>query len=207
MAPESSECPCACKTVDLMHLLTSETVEERERWWTRNRIPLAAGTRILFGLIWIVDGAMKFVLMVPSDVTGLVPGAGQGQPDWLAPWFNFWSGVLSANPSLFLCGIGALELAVGLFLVIGFMRKTVHVGGIAFSLMIWAVDEGFGGPYGPGSTDIGAVVMYAVIFVALMVVDSFAVPGRDSVNLWIERRLPSWRHLAESGRAVQAKAP
>ncbi len=51
--------------------------EEVKGWWS-NRSPLGAVLRVLFGLIWVVDGAMKFALIVPADVTNLVQGAGQG---------------------------------------------------------------------------------------------------------------------------------
>ncbi len=181
---------------------TNATNESRtfNGWWRNNTVRLEMGLRVLFGLIWIIDGVMKFALMVPSDVPDLVQGAGQGQPDWLGPWFNFWSGVVSANPSVFLYGIGALELAVGLALVFGFMRKTAYVGGIALSLMIWAVDEGFGGAYGPGSTDIGAAVMYAVIFLALMILSASHGPTPYSVDARIERRFRAWFKVAEFGR-------
>ncbi len=185
---------------------TNEGNQERRGWWAENRARLGAALRVLFGLIWVIDGAMKFVFMVPSDVTDLIARAGQGQPDWLAPWFNYWSGVVSANPSFWLYGIGALELVVGIFLVIGLLRKPVYVGGIALSLMIWAVDEGFGGAYGAGSTDIGAAVMYAVIFFALLVVDAFPGPSRYSLDAWVERRFPAWHWLAETGRGVEMKA-
>ncbi len=46
-------------------------------------------------------------------------------------------------------------------------------GGILLSLMIWSIVEGFGGPYGPGSTDVGAAIMYAFIFVAIIIVESY----------------------------------
>ena len=35
------------------------------------------------------------------------------------------------------------------------------------SLVIWSTAEGFGGPYAPGSTDIGAAIIYLVVFLAL----------------------------------------
>lgn len=187
-------------------MTSQETDKEPDGWWTKNRTQMDAALRVLFGMMWIIDGAMKFALVSSSDAPDLVQGAGQGQPAWLAQWFNFWSGVVSANPSLFLYGIGALELVVGIFLVVGFTRRTVYVGGIALSLMIWAVDEGFGGAYGPGSTDTGAAVVYAVVFFALLVIDAFGGPSPYSVDAWVERRLSSWRRQAETARPVPRDA-
>ncbi len=118
--------------------------------------------------------------MAPSDVTDLVQGAGQGQPDWLSGWFNFWNGFVSANPTGVLYMVGILELLLGLALIFGLLRRISYVGGMLLSFFIWAVDEGFGGPYGAGSTDIGAAIIYVFVFFALLIIDS---SGRDSYSL------------------------
>ena len=115
--------------------------------------------RIAFGIVWVIDGLMKFVWLQPFDVIDLVQGAGQGQPGWLQPWYNFWIVSVTSAPAAFLYGIGTIELALGFALVIGLLRKTAYLGGIILSLMIWSIDEGFGGPYGLGATDIGAAIM------------------------------------------------
>src|SRR5215472_17636840 len=155
--------------------------------------------RIAFGIVWLVDGALKFVWLQPSDVVTLVQRASQGQPAWLHPWYNFWIASLTSTPAAFLHGIGLIELALGLALVIGFLRKTVYLGGIILSLMIWSTVEGFGGPYGSGSTstDIGAAIMYAFIFVAIIVVERSSNYSRYSLDALIERKLNGWKHVAE----------
>ena len=135
----------------------------------------------------------------PSNVVKLIHDASQGQPAWLHPWYNFWTVSLTSTPAAFLHGIGLIELALGLALVIGFLRKTVYLGGIILSLMIWSTVEGFGGPYGSGSTstDIGAAIMYAFIFVAIIVVERSSNYSRYSLDALIERKLNGWKHLAE----------
>jgi hypothetical protein len=65
------------------------------------------------------------------------------------------------------------------------------------SLMIWSIVEGFGGPYGPGSTDVGAAIMYAFIFVAIIIVERSSNYNRYSLDVLIERKLNGWKHLAE----------
>ena len=155
--------------------------------------------RIAFGIVWILDGSMKFLWLQPSDVVKLIHHASQGQPAWLHPWYNFWIASLTSTPAAFLHGIGLIELALGLVLVIGFLRKTVYLGGIILSLMIWSTIEGFGGPYGPGSssTDIGAAIMYAFIFVAIIIVERSSNYSRYSLDALIETKLNGWKHLAE----------
>ena len=121
----------------------------------------------------------------PSNVVKLIHDASQGQPAWLHPWYNFWTVSLTSTPAAFLHGIGLIELALGLALVIGFLRKTAYLGGIILSLMIWSTVEGFGA-YGPGcdSTDIGPSIMYAFIFVAIIIVER-----SSSLDALIERKL------------------
>lgn len=157
-------------------------------WWTRNNSWLTAGLRIAFGVVWVIDGLMKFFFMAPSDVTDLVQSAGQGQPAWLTGWFNFWVWFVSANPSFVLYLVGALELALGVALLLGLLRKVTYFAGIALSLIIWSVDEGFGGPYGPGATDIGAAIIYAFVFFALLLLDTSDASSKYSLDAIIERR-------------------
>ncbi len=166
-------------------------------WWTRHNSELTALLRIGFGFVWIIDGLMKFVYMVPSNVVYMVQASGQGQPDWLGGWFNFWLGLVSANPLIIVYTVGVLELLLGSALILGFMRKITYLAGILLSLMIWSVDEGFGGPYGPGSTDIGAAVMYAFVFFALLIIDASYAPNKYTLDAIIETRKKSWSKLAE----------
>lgn len=161
----------------------------------RNDSGLGAALRIAFGLVWVIDGLMKFVYMQPSDVVSLVESSGQGQPDWLAGWFNFWSSFVSANPLLVLYGVGALELLLGFALILGFMRKIAYSVGIVLSLIIWSVDEGFGGPYGPGSTDIGAAVIYVFVFLALLIIDLY-IPTKYALDAIIGRKVKWWSKSA-----------
>jgi hypothetical protein len=44
----------------------------------------------------------------------------------------------------------------------GFVRKVTYISAAAFSLMIWATAEGFGGPYTSGASDVGTATIYAV---------------------------------------------
>lgn len=163
----------------------------------RNGSALSAALRITFGLVWVLDGLMKFTNMQPSDVVDLVQGAGQGQPTWLSGWFSFWLSYVSTNPAGFLYGVGLLELALGFALVLGLLRKTAYICGAILSLMIWTVDEGFGGPYGPGSTDIGAAVIYILVFLALWIIDAY-VPTHYSLDAVLTRRMKWWSAVGGS---------
>lgn len=153
--------------------------------------------RVIFGVVWAVDGALKLQPGMADALPGMISDAGQGQPGWLQPWFGFWSQAVTANPGLFVVLIGLLELALGFALIFGFLRKIVYGGGFLLSLLMWSVPEGFGGPYGPNSTDIGTGIIYAFVFLLLVIFNATYGPSRYSLDSVMERRWPTWRRFAE----------
>ncbi len=181
-------------------------------WWLRNTASLKVLLRVLFGVIWGIDGALKFQPGLVDAFPGMVSDAAQGQPAWLAGWFIFWQAQVNANPTLWVYGTGALELALAFTLIAGFMRKIAYLGGVALSLLIWAVPEGFGGPYGPGSTDIGTGVVYAMVFLMLLVINATYGTSQWSLDSLIERWWPGWSRFseirpAETPRRESSKEP
>ena len=106
--------------------------------------------------------------------------------------------------------VGTLEVLLGLALVFGFIRKIAYLGGVVLSLLIWAVPEGFGGPYtaGSGTTDVGTGVIYAIAFFGLILINATYGSSRYSLDYYIERRFPAWAKLSEFGDpAPRAPAP
>jgi len=164
-------------------------------WWPRNAQLLKTLFRILFGLIWVIDGSLKFAAGFVDAFAGSI--SGDGQPAWMQGWFTFWANTVNGNAAFWVYLVGSLELALGLALIFGFMRKFAYVGGAILSLFIWAVPEGFGGPYGPGSTDIGTGAMYALLFLSLILINATYGPSKWSVDSLIERKFPKWAWIAE----------
>lgn len=182
-----------------------ELVRKREveqGWLVRHSEPLKTVFRIVFGLIWLVDGSLKFSPGLAASFPGLVTTAGHSQPAWLHPWFTFWAAQAAAHPAFWVYFTGGLELVLAFCLIFGFLRKIAYLGGILLSLLIWAVPEGFGGPYGPGSTDIGTGVVYALMFIALIVFNAGYGPSRWSLDYYIEERWPRWGVLADFQKLV-----
>jgi uncharacterized membrane protein YphA (DoxX/SURF4 family) len=171
--------------------------ERLDSWIYRNRERLKSGMRILFGVVWGIDGVLKFRPGVVSNFPSSVQNAGNGQPAWLQAWFSFWATQASQNATFWVYLTGALEIALAAALLLGFARKLAYGGGILLSLFIWAVPEGFGGPYGPSSTDIGTGVVYAFVFLLLMIVNATYGPSRYSLDRLLERRWPGWSRIAE----------
>ncbi|HUZ80299.1 MAG TPA: DoxX family protein [Thermoplasmata archaeon] len=177
--------------------VVSASHERLDSWIYRNRERLKTGMRVLFGAVWGIDGVLKFGSGVPDSFSSMVQSAGNGQPAWLQGWFSFWAGQAAQNPTFWVYLTGVLEIALAAALLLGFARKVAYGGGILLSLFIWAVPEGFGGPYGPSSTDIGTGIVYAFVFLLLMIVNATYGPSRYSLDRLLERRWPGWSRIAE----------
>jgi nitrite reductase (NO-forming) len=171
-----------------------------ENWIVRNVYWLKSFIRIILGIVWLIDGSLKFQPGFVDSFSGLIKSA--RQPAWLQPWFNFWYNVTIGNAAPFVYGIGILEISLGVALVLGVVRKLAYIGGLILSLLIWAVPEGFGGPYGPGSTDIGTGIAYSFVFLSLIIINAMLGTSKYSLDYLIERRFPSWKRVAEFGQTT-----
>ncbi len=174
-----------------------------DSWFVRNQDRLRTSLRVALGVVLFIDGAFKFQ---PGFVSSFsVPP--QTSPSWLDPWFAFWSAQVSAHTAFWVYMTGGFELALGLALLFGFLRKIAYSAGIVLMLLIWAVPEGFGTPYGPSSTDIGTGVIYAMFLLSLLLFDAMLGPGRYSLDGAIIRRWPGWARVSEVQRAIPAREP
>lgn len=159
-----------------------------------------SAVRVAFGTIWLIDAILKWQPAFRAEYLGMLQDAAKGQPAWLAPWFSFVTGSVSAAPTLFAYLTAIIETLIAAALILGFARKLVYILAAAFSVVIWATAEGFGGPYTTGATDIGSAIIYTFVFISLLAVNYQAGPSRFSLDWLIEKRRPGWRAIAEVGR-------
>ena len=153
--------------------------------------------RILFGVIWAIDAFLKWLPGYRHTYIDSLRSAAQGQPSWLHGWFHFWINLQSGAPTLFATVTGLTETTLALVLLLGVARRVGYSLGVVYMLMVWAVGEGFGGPYVAGSTDVGTGIVYSMLFLTLL---AFAPPARRerfSLDRLLERRWAWWRHVAE----------
>jgi nitrite reductase (NO-forming) len=130
----------------------------------------------------------------------MISGAEQGQPGWLKPWFRFWTNLQSPHPAFYAYLVAAVETLIAVAVLVGFARKITYISAAAFSVLIWAVAEGFGGPYTSGASDIGTAVIYAVVFLGLLALMAYTGPARYSVDYYLEKKISWWWKVAEVGR-------
>jgi uncharacterized membrane protein YphA (DoxX/SURF4 family) len=166
-------------------------------WFTKNARHLTRLIEIIFGVIWLIDSSFKFQAYFESQFSNLLAAAAQGQPQWLQGWFYWWAALTSSDPHAFAFAIGILELSLGIGLVLGLMRKIAYGGGFVLSMVIWTVPEGFGGPYGPSSTDIGTGAIYAIAFVLLALINALAGRSEYTLDSFLSKKIKWWKKLAD----------
>jgi nitrite reductase (NO-forming) len=164
--------------------------------------PLALPTatlRILFGLAWAADAALKWFPASGAAFASMLSAASQDQPGFLKPWFGLVTSIASdGRAPLLALGSAALETYLAIALLTGFARKMTYSVGAIYTVLIWATAEGFGGPYVPGiSTDVGAAIIYTLLFLMLLINDAGIGSSRLSLDGILERRVPGWRRVAE----------
>jgi len=128
--------------------------------------------RTLFGIVWLVDAFFKWQPGFRSSFTPILQGMVSSQPGIIRPWFQFWALLAMHTGQLLPDATAITETALGVALIVGIARRPVYVVGAMYALFVWAVGEGFGGPYALGSsTDVGAALIYAFVFACLFILD------------------------------------
>lgn len=158
--------------------------------------------RILLGSAWAVNAVLKWLPAFGAAFFSMLTGASQDQPAFLKPWFGLVTSIASdGRAPLFAFGSAAIETYLAVALLTGFARKVTYSVGAIYTVLIWATAEGFGGPYVPGSsTDVGAAIIYTLLFLMLLIHDAGVGFSRLSLDNVLERRLPGWRRVAELDR-------
>lgn len=159
--------------------------------------------RIIFGLVWGVDAAFKWQPAFQTGFVTYLTGALAGQPALVRAWIGFWINIVKVDPHVFALIVAATETALALALILGVLSNLADLGGVLLALVIWSTAEGFGGPYKAGSTDVGASIIYILVFVALFLPQSGLYLGLDHR---LTPMLGRWGWLA-SGRLGRRLRP
>jgi thiosulfate dehydrogenase (quinone) large subunit len=128
--------------------------------------------RVLFGMVWLVDAFFKWQPGFRNSFTAMIQGMESSQPGIVRPWFQFWALIATHTGHVLPDLTAVTETVIGVALILGVARRPVYVIGALYALFVWAVGEGFGGPYALGiSTDVGAAPIYAFVFACLFILD------------------------------------
>ncbi len=161
--------------------------------WRERGVGIA---RIVFGLVWVVAALLQWLPQFQNSFVAQVAAAKAGQPAFIQGWIAFWANAVSVNPLLFARILASTEAVIAALLILGLFSNLTYIVGIFLSLGIWAIPEGFGGPYMPGiSTDIGTAFPYAILFAVLLFLSAGRYYGLDQ---WLTPRLGRLGFLASS---------
>lgn len=142
--------------------------------------------RILFGIIWAIDAQFKWQPAFIHDMVSYLTGGLAGQPALVKAWIGFWIDVVKVDPTAFAYLVAGVETALAIALLLGIFSNLAYIGGGIMALIIWTTAEGLGGPYVAGSTDIGAAIIYVIVFATLFFAHAGLYLGFDK---WLTPRL------------------
>ena len=123
--------------------------------------------RIVFGFVWLIDAWFKWQPDFIHNFTSYLTSSLDGQPGWVQGWIHFWINVVNVDPHVFGYVVAIGETAIALALILGVFSNLTYVAGTLLAVVIWTTAEGFGGPYTAGSTNIGAAIIYVLVFAGL----------------------------------------
>jgi uncharacterized membrane protein YphA (DoxX/SURF4 family) len=149
--------------------------------------------RIVFGVIWAVDAYFKWSPDFHDNFDSYLSGALDGQPATVQAWLNFWINTVGVNVHAFGYMVAVAETLVAIGLLFGVFSNLTNIGGALLSLVIWSTAEGFGGPYRAGSTDVGAAIIYVLVFAGLFLAYAGMYAGLDR---WLTPALGRFGFLA-----------
>lgn len=153
-------------------------------------------TRIAFGLVWAIDAIMKWQPAFLNGFVSFLKEGQAGQPVLIADWIQGWINLVHISPTFFALIVALVETFIALSLIFGAFSNLGYLVGFALSLIIWAVPEGFGGPYTTGATDIGTAIIYAFVFVTLFLLQAGQYLGMDrQIGAWLGEK--SWLASAQ----------
>jgi nitrite reductase (NO-forming) len=150
-------------------------------------------TRIAFGLVWAIDAYFKWQPAFANNFVSYLQETFSGQPALIQSWLNFWINLVNIDPHLFARIVALGETGIAIGLILGLFSNLAYAGGTFLALVIWSVPEGFGGPYTPGATDIGAGIIYVFGFLGLFLLSAGWYYGLDHT---LRSKLGHWKFLS-----------
>jgi hypothetical protein len=124
--------------------------------------------RIVFGVIWLVDGLLEWQPADFHNLLQLITAVGQGQPAPLAAVINVGQAVVAINPILANALLAALETAIGLSLITNTLSRWALRISLPLATVIWVFGQGLGMVFMPGATDIQSGPLYVLVTLMLL---------------------------------------
>lgn len=130
--------------------------------------------RLLFGALWAFDAAWKWTPFFIHHALSYLVQSEAGQPGWIIAYIQFFVQLINLlGVETFGILVALAETIIAISLLSGRGMRFFLPFGFIYSLGIWTTAEGWGGPYGNvtgvGGDVLGTTIIYALIFLYLMV--------------------------------------
>ena len=143
-----------------------------------------------FGALWIFDGLLQMQGSMPASLVGsVISPVEAGEPGWLVHLVGVGTAAWQRHPIWAASGVVWIQLAIGLWLVLGKSGTFAKVGYIlaaAWGMVVWVLGEGLGQLLAPGASWLfgapGAVVFYVIA--ALLLLAPWSWWQRDRIPRW-----------------------
>jgi hypothetical protein len=160
--------------------------------------------QVVLGLLWLLDGALQAqpFMWTRAFATQLIAGTGQGQPGFVSGPVHWVSTVIAAHGVAWNASFVAIQLLIGVGLLVPRTARLALAVSIAWALAVWWLAEGLSGLASGHATMItgapGSALIYALLAGA-------AWPRRDASRESPPRWLPfAWAVLWVGAAVFQA---
>jgi len=146
--------------------------------WRLGSTVLGGAARIAAGVLWLAEGILKYRAGFGSADILLVAQSTAGNSR-VPFYFRPLGALMQGAPALFGIAIPALEVALGVLLVLGLGRALttlVALGSVATLMLYWSSDQ--------------LIAQYPILVLLSALVLALPGSGRIGVAWWWERRRP-----------------
>jgi nitrite reductase (NO-forming) len=138
------------------------------RWARAWHLDRWASIRIVFGVIWLVDGVLEWQPADFHNFLQLITAMSQGQPAPLGAVISAGQAVVAINPTLANGLLAASETAVGLSLITNTLSRWALRLSVLLAALIWVFGQGFGMVFMAGATDVQSGPLYVLVSLMLL---------------------------------------
>jgi hypothetical protein len=191
---------------------STATATVPRRWRSRETVATVSGSpaitrrhlQVALGLLWLLDGALQAqpFMFTRGFATQVIAADGQGQPGFVAGPIDWLANVIAAHPVAWNVPFAAIQLLLGVGLLVPRTARLTLAVSIAWALGVWYLGEGLSGLASGHASLItgapGSALLYGVVAAA-------AWPRREGSREAPAAWLPfAWAAVWVGGAVFQA---
>jgi hypothetical protein len=147
--------------------------------------------QVALGVLWLLDGALQAqpFMYTGGFATQVIAPVGQGQPGFVSGPVNFASAIIAAHPFAVNLVFVAIQLLLGIGLLVRRTARVSLVASIGWALGVWYLGEGVAG-LASGHASLlsgapGSALLFAILAAAAWPSgDSDRAPARWLIAAW-----------------------